>query len=127
MAAGGGQTRCDVYVPTPHPPGRLLDRAIAGSRGRLFSREPRPIWGSNSHDRFCWVIGWRDIAPAAALGARGLLIPGPDTRAADAGIERRVRRRSRPHWPPQWIGFLVSSRRSYSLRVAHLPDPLTIN
>jgi histidinol-phosphate phosphatase family protein len=28
---------------------------------------------------------WTDIAPATALGARGLLVPGPDTPSADVG------------------------------------------
>jgi D-glycero-D-manno-heptose 1,7-bisphosphate phosphatase len=86
MAAGGGGLDA-TYMCPHHPaitgpcdcrkPGPALFRRAASDLGLDLTRSV--------------LIGdrWRDVAPAAMVGARGVLVPGPETPAADVDRARR--------------------------------------
>jgi D-glycero-D-manno-heptose 1,7-bisphosphate phosphatase len=81
LMAAAGATLDATYMCPHHPditgpcecrkPGSALFKRAAADLGIDLARSV--------------LVGdrWHDIEPAAALGARGLLVPGPDTPAAD--------------------------------------------
>jgi histidinol-phosphate phosphatase family protein len=86
MAAAGG--RLDATYMCPHHPAITGPCDCRKPGSALFSRAATDM-GLDLRRSVLLGDRWRDIAPAPVLGARGLLIPGPETPAAD--LDRAVR------------------------------------
>ncbi len=80
MAAAGA--RLDATYMCPHHPAITGPCDCRKPGSALFSRAASDL-GLDLTRSVLLGDRWRDIAAASALGARGVLIPGPDTPAAD--------------------------------------------